>query len=443
MCSFSFAHLSIEPILVIIRLTRSKFNLPSPRTNQISMSVKDYYAESLALHRKHKGKIAIRSKVLVRTKDDLSTVYSPGVAAPCLEIEKDPENAYIYTIKSNTVAVISDGSAVLGLGNIGALAAIPVMEGKAMLFKKFAGIDAFPICLATQDTDEIVQTIKNIAPVFGGINLEDIAAPRSFEVEARLQDLGIPVFHDDQHGTAIVVMAALINSAKVLRKKLNNMKIVINGAGAAGVAIAKLLKGYGTKNPAISVKDIILCDRKGILHQSRTDLNESKSATLEFTNFEGISGSIQDALRGANVFIGVSEGNLLVAEDIALMAKDPIVLALANPTPEIMPEEAYKGGAAIVGTGRSDMPNQVNNVLGFPGIFRGALDARATSISIGMKLAAAQAIASCVTRPTRDTIIPTSLDKKVALRVAKAVYEEAMKEKAHPDKTKMNGNVVV
>jgi malate dehydrogenase (oxaloacetate-decarboxylating) len=404
------------------------------------MPVKDYYAASLALHIKHKGKIAVRSKIPVKTKDDLSTVYSPGVAAPCLEIAKNPEAAYLYTIKSNTVAVISDGSAVLGLGNIGALAAIPVMEGKAMLFKKFAGIDAFPICLDTQNTDEIVNTIRNIAPVFGGINLEDIAAPRSFEVEERLQDLGIPVFHDDQHGTAIVVMAALINSAKVLKKKLNDMKIVINGAGAAGVAIAKLLKGYGTVDPLISVRDIILCDRKGILHQSREDLNESKKATLEFTNFEGIHGTVRDALHGADVFIGVSEGNLLVADDIRVMAKNPIVLALANPTPEIMPEEAYKGGAAIVGTGRSDMPNQVNNVLGFPGIFRGALDARATKITIEMKLAAAHAIASCVEKPTRDTIIPTSLDKKVAQRVAKAVFKEAMKEKLEAIEGNMSGS---
>lgn len=393
------------------------------------MPVKDYYAASLALHKKFKGKIGIRSKMPVKTKDDLATVYSPGVAAPCEAIAKDQEAVYEYTIKSNTVAVISDGSAVLGLGNIGPYAAIPVMEGKAMLFKKFAGIDAFPICLDTQDTDEIVRTIKNIAPVFGGINLEDIAAPRSFEVEERLQDLGIPVFHDDQHGTAIVVMAALINAAKVLKKDLNQMKIVINGAGAAGVAIAKLLKGYGETNPAISVRDIILCDSKGVLHQSRTDLNASKLATLEFTNFEGVSGTVFDALRSADVFIGVSQGNLLKADDIRPMAKNPIVLALANPTPEIMPEEALKGGAAIVGTGRSDMPNQVNNVLGFPGIFRGALDARAPRITIAMKLAAAHAIASCVDKPTRDYIIPASLDKKVALRVAKAVYKVAMKDK--------------
>jgi len=407
-------------------------------TNQTNMSVKDYYAESLNLHRKHKGKIAIRSKVLVRTKDDLSIVYSPGVAAPCLAIAKDPEAAYEYTIKSNMVAVITDGSAVLGLGNIGPLAALPVMEGKAVLFKKFAHIDAFPICLDTQDTDEIVRTIRNIAPVFGGINLEDIAAPRSFEIEERLQDLGIPVFHDDQHGTAIVVLAALINASKALKKDLNKMKVVINGAGAAGVAIAKLLKGYRIENPSISVRDIIMCDRKGILHQSRPDLNDSKAATLEFCNFEGVSGTVRDALHGADVFIGVSEGNLLTADDIRLMAKNSIVLALANPTPEIMPDEAYKGGAAIVGTGRSDLPNQVNNVLGFPGVFRGALDARASSITTEMKLAAALAIASCVVKATREYIIPATLDKKVAIRVAKAVYHVAM-----ADKKKRNEQVVV
>jgi malate dehydrogenase (oxaloacetate-decarboxylating) len=393
------------------------------------MPVKDYSADSLVLHRKHKGKIAIRSKIAVKTKEDLSTVYSPGVAAPCLAIAADAEKAYEYTIKANTVAVVSDGTAVLGLGDIGALAAIPVMEGKAMLFKKFAGIDAFPICLDTKDVDEIVRTIQLMAPVFGGINLEDISAPRSFEIEERLQDLGIPVFHDDQHGTAIVVLAALINAAKVVKKKLNDMKVVINGAGAAGVAIAKLLKGYGVENPDISVRDIILCDRTGVLYAGRENMNESKQATLDYTNLEGVKGTVFDALEGADVFIGVSEGNLLKAEHIRLMAKNAIVLALANPTPEIMPEEAYKGGAAIVGTGRSDLENQVNNVLGFPGIFRGALDARAPRITIEMKLAAAHAIASCVEKPNKHLIIPASLDKKVAQRVAKAVFKVAVAEK--------------
>jgi malate dehydrogenase (oxaloacetate-decarboxylating) len=385
----------------------------------------DYYKAALDLHKKHRGKIEIRSKIDVKTKDDLSTVYSPGVAEPCREIAKDPENAYVYTNKGNLVAVISDGTAVLGLGDIGPLGAIPVMEGKAMLFKKFGGIDAFPICLDTKNTDEIVQTIRHLAPVFGGINLEDISAPRSFEIEERLQDLGIPVFHDDQHGTAIVVLAALINASKVVGKKINNLRIVINGAGAAGMAIAKLLKGIDLKNPKISVKEVILCDTKGVIHKGRKDLNDSKRAALTFTNKKNISGTLQDAMIGADVFIGVSVANLLTAEDIKTMAIDPIVLAMANPTPEIMPEEAYKGGAAIVGTGRSDMPNQVNNVLGFPGVFRGALDARATRITPEMKLAAALAIASCVKKPEKNLIIPASLDKKVAMKVAKAVFKAA------------------
>lgn len=400
-------------------------------TNPIFMTVKNFDEAALSLHRQHKGKISIVCKMPVETKDDLSTVYSPGVAAPCLEIAKNPELAYLYTIKSNTVAVVSDGSAVLGLGNIGALASIPVMEGKAMLFKKFAGIDAFPICLDTQDTETIVQTIRNIAPVFGGINLEDIAAPRSFEIEERLQDLGIPVFHDDQHGTAIVVLAALINAAKVVGKKLNDMKIVINGAGAAGVAIARLLRGVGVHEPQVAVENMILCDRQGILHQGRTDMNDAKVAMLAYTNPENRSGSVYDALSGADVFIGVSEGNLLTADHIRTMADDAIVLALANPTPEIMPAEAIRGGAAIVGTGRSDLPNQVNNVLGFPGIFRGALDARATRITSAMKIAAAGAIANCVSHPTRDSIIPPSLDEQVSQQVAAAVRMVALNEK-HP-----------
>ena len=389
----------------------------------------DYFKAALELHSKFKGKIAIRSKMPVRTKDDLSTVYSPGVAEPCRAIAADPEAAYEYTIKGNTVAVVTDGTAVLGLGDIGPLAAIPVMEGKAMLFKKFAGIDAFPICLDTTNVDEIVETVRRIAPVFGGINLEDISAPRSFEVEARLQDLGIPVFHDDQHGTAIVVLAALINAAKCLKKDINKLNVVVNGAGAAGVAIAKLLKGFGVENPAIRVANVVICDSKGIISKGRTDLNSSKLEALTFTNNHDVRGGIRDALVGADVFVGVSVADLLTADDIRLMAKDSIVFALANPTPEIMPEEAYKGGAAIVGTGRSDMPNQVNNVLGFPGIFRGALDARATRITLSMKLAAALAIASCVEKPRRDHIIPASLDLKVARRVAKAVYEVAMREK--------------
>ncbi len=339
---------------------------------------------------------------------------------------------YTYTIKSNTVAVVSDGSAVLGLGNIGAAAAIPVMEGKCMLFKKFADLDAFPICLNTQDTEQIIQTVRNIAPVFGGINLEDISAPRCFEIEARLQDLGIPVFHDDQHGTAVVTLAALINASKVLNKNLNDMKIVINGAGSAGIAIAKLLCGFGQKRPKVRVRNLLVCDRKGAISKHRDDISAlpHKLELLSFTNPENKKGTIHEVLVGADVFIGVSESNLLTAEHIRTMAKDPVVLAMANPNPEIMPEEAYKGGAAIVGTGRSDMPNQVNNVLGFPGIFRGAMDARAPRITGEMKLAAAIAIAKQLKNPDREHIIPGALDKKVAKAVAKAVYNVAMKQKA-------------
>lgn len=390
---------------------------------------KNYFADSLILHEKQKGKITIHGKVAVKNKDDLSTVYSPGVAAPCEAIRDNREEVYRYTIKGNTVAVVSDGSAVLGLGNIGAEAAIPVMEGKAMLFRQFAGVDAFPICLATQDTDKIVQTIRYLAPVFGGINLEDISAPRCFEVEERLQDLGIPVFHDDQHGTAVVTLAALLNASKVLGKNLNDMKIVINGAGSAGIAIAKLLNGYGLKRPKVRVRNIILCDRKGAIHKGRTDIAENryKVEALSYTNPENLSGTIHDVLPGCDVFIGVSECRLLTPEHIRSMAPDPIVLAMANPTPEIMPEDAYKGGAAIVGTGRSDFPNQVNNVLGFPGIFRGALDACAPRITKEMILAAAFAIAKCVKNPDRMHIMPDPFDKRVPKAVARAVYKAALK----------------
>lgn len=390
----------------------------------------DYFKESLMLHKRLKGKISITPKIDVQTKEQLSLVYSPGVAEPCLEIQRNPESVWEYTIKNNMVAVVSDGSAVLGLGNIGAHAAIPVMEGKALLFKRFANIDAFPICIDSQDVDKIVETVKLISPVFGGINLEDIAAPRSFEVEARLQDLGIPVFHDDQHGTAIVVLAALLNAVKVVGKKMSNLRVVINGAGAAGIAIARLLKSvdYSGNIHNVEVEDIIICDTKGIIHTDRDDLNDAKREALEYTNKSGIKGSVKDALQDADVFIGVSVGDLLTADDVRKMAKNSIILALANPTPEIMPEEAYKGGAAIVGTGRSDLPNQVNNVLGFPGVFRGALDARAHSISPAMKMAAAFAIADCVSNPNDRLIIPPSLDEQVAWRVAAAVKEAALKE---------------
>lgn len=384
------------------------------------------YQDALFLHEKLRGKIGIQNKMNVRTQEDLSLVYSPGVAEPCRKIAENPEDVWKYTIKSNTVAIVTDGSAVLGLGNIGAEASIPVMEGKAMLFKRFAGIDGFPICLNTQDVDEIVETVRRISPVFGGINLEDISAPRSFEVESRLQDLGIPVFHDDQHGTAIVVLAGLLNACKLLKKSLVSMKVVINGSGAAGVAIARLLRCHDIESSAcIAVRDIMMVDSKGIISPDRTDLNPVKQEILSYTNAEGRSGTLQDAIKGADVFIGVSVGNLLTADDIRTMNPDSIIFALANPTPEIMPEEAYKGGAAVVGTGRSDLPNQVNNVLGFPGIFRGALDVRAKRITADMKLAAAQAIADCVTDLRHDHIIPSSLNQKVAYEVARAVREVA------------------
>ena len=390
----------------------------------------DYFEESLHVHRYLKGKIGIRNKIDVRTQEHLSLVYSPGVAAPCLEIHKNPASVWEYTMKSNSVAIVTDGSAVLGLGNLGAEASLPVMEGKAMLFRRFGNINAFPICPDTQNTDEIVETVRRIAPVFGGINLEDIAAPRSFEVEERLQDLGIPVFHDDQHGTAIVVLGALINASKLVGKSMQDLTVVINGAGAAGIAIAKLLRCVDHIDGSVCtpVKEIILCDSKGIIHRERQDLNEAKQKALNFTNYSHRKGKLKDALKGADVFIGVSMGNLLKSEDIQTMATDSVIFALANPTPEIMPEEAYKGGAAIVGTGRSDLPNQVNNVLGFPGIFRGALDARAKQITLNMKLAAAYAIADSISNPTKDMIIPPALDEIVAYKVAKAVKEAALKE---------------
>ena len=389
----------------------------------------DYFKESLKLHKKNQGKIEVTSKIDVQTTEDLSLVYSPGVAEPCIKISQNQEAVWDYTLKSSTVAIVSDGSAVLGLGNIGARAAIPVMEGKAMLFKKFADINGFPICLDTQDTEEIIRTVRLIAPVFGGINLEDINAPKCFEIEKRLQDLGIPVFHDDQHGTAIVVIAGLINACKVVKKKLEDLTVVVNGAGAAGVAIAKMLKCIGfSEDECTPVKELIMCDSTGIIHRDRKDLNKSKLELLTFSNSANRSGSVKDAIVGADVFIGVSVANLLTARDIKKMNKDAIIFALANPVPEIMPEEAYKGGAAVVGTGRSDLPNQVNNVLGFPGVFRGALDAKAKVISPSMKLAAAYAIAKCVKNPSRECVIPPCLDLNVAKEVAKAVKKAALKD---------------
>lgn len=392
----------------------------------------DYFEQSLFLHEKLRGKIRIQAKMDIQSKEDLSLLYSPGVAEPCLRIAENPQDVWKYTIKRNTVAVVSDGSAVLGLGNIGAAASIPVMEGKAMLFKKFAGIDAFPICVDTQDTEKLIETIRLISPVFGGINLEDISAPRCFEVEDRLQDLGIPVFHDDQHGTAVVVLAGIINSCKLLDKKIEDLKIVINGAGAAGVAIAKLLRsatgGDDVSSSAITVKEVILCDTKGIIHKERDDLNDMKRSMLTWTNPNNAKGSVQDALVNADVFIGVSQANLLNADDIRTMNKDAIIFALANPVPEIMPEEAYKGGAAIVGTGRSDLPNQINNVLAFPGIFRGALDGKAKRITTAMKLAAARAIANSVYGLSKEKIVPVTLNLRVAHEVSLAVQDAMLPE---------------
>ncbi len=358
----------------------------------------------------------------VASKDDLSLAYTPGVARPCELIAKDPEEARELTIKRNTIGIVSDGSAVLGLGNIGPLAAIPVMEGKALLMKEFANIDAFPICLDTQDEQEIIETVRRIAPVFGGINLEDISAPRCFVIEQALQDLGIPVFHDDQHGTAIVLMAALLNAAKVTGREPSSLRVVINGAGAAGTAIAKLLRCVEQDpNVCMPVADVVVCDSKGAIHKGRDDLNESKKEILSFTNRGNRTGSLQEVLVGYDAFIGVSKGNLLTKENVRTMADNAIVLAMANPIPEIMPDEARAGGAAVVGTGRSDFPNQVNNLLAFPGIFRGALDAKATRITEAMKIAAAHELAYLVREPTADRILPDPLDRSIAPCVAAAV----------------------
>ena len=380
--------------------------------------------EALKLHKINKGKLATKSKVGVKTKKDLSLVYTPGVAEVCKEIVSNRSSLYDYTMKSNSVAVVTDGSAVLGLGNIGAEASLPAMEGKCILFKELADIDAFPICIKSQNDDEIINIVKNIASAFGGINLEDIAAPRCFKIEEALLDIGIPVVHDDQHGTAIVVLAALINAAKVVGKNLEELRVVINGVGAAGTAVTKLLLCIGIdKKICTSVKEIVLCDSKGIIYDGRPALNEIKKALAKITNDKNRKGTLKEALKGADVFIGVSVGNLLNADDLKVMNKNPIVFAMANPVPEIMPDEAKKV-AAVVGTGRSDFPNQVNNSLGFPGVFRGALDAKATKINDEMKIAAANAIASCV-EPTKDNILPYTLDKKVVYKVAEAVAKIA------------------
>ena len=386
----------------------------------------DYFERSLIIHEQVRGKIAITGKLPLETQDDLSIAYTPGVAAPCEAIAADPAKARQLTIKHNSVAVVSDGSAVLGLGNIGPLAAIPVMEGKALLFKRYANIDAWPICLDTQDSDAIVETVRRIAPVFGGINLEDISAPRCFEIEERLQDLGIPVFHDDQHGTAIVLLAAMLNAAKVVAKQPEKLRVVINGAGAAGTAIAKLLRCID-QDPTVCtpVASVVICDSRGAIHRGRDDLNPQKQALLKFTNHHDATGTLKDVLRDADVFVGVSKGGLLSAADVRSMAEGAIILAMANPTPEIMPDEARAGGAAVIGTGRSDFPNQVNNVLAFPGIFRGALDANAPRITARMKIAAARALAAVVPEPNAELILPSPLDQSVAPLVANAVRAAA------------------
>jgi len=372
----------------------------------------DYKKESLKLHEKLKGKLVISSKIPIKTREDLSLLYTPGVAEVSRKIFENKNEIYKYTIKGNSVAVITDGSSVLGLGNIGPEAALPVMEGKAILFKEFANIDAFPICISEQNTKKTIETIKNIAPVFGGINLEDIKAPECFEIENALQELGIPVMHDDQHGTAVVVLAGLLNSLKLANKKMEDVRIVINGAGAAGISITKLLIKYG-------FQDIILLDSKGIINKKRNDLNKYKEEIAGITNKENKEGNLINAIKNADIFIGVSKPNILKKEMIQLMNL-PIIFALANPDPEILPDEAKKAGAFIIATGRSDFPNQVNNVLAFPGIFRGALDIKARKITDEMKIAAALALSKTIT-PSVNKILPNPLDKSIVPRIAEAV----------------------
>lgn len=374
----------------------------------------NYYTRSLEEHKKYQWKVWITSRVPLETREDLSTYYSPWVAQPCLEIAEDPEKAYDYTWKSRSVAVVSDGSAVLGLGNIGGLAGLPVMEGKAVLFKAFGDVDAIPLVLNTQDPDEVIATVERIAPSFWGINLEDIAAPNCFYIEEELKKrLNIPVFHDDQHGTAIVVLAGLINALKITKKELWSLKIVIAGAGAAGLAIATLLKAYGAQH-------LIITDSKGCIHAGRSDLNAYKLAWTA-TNLNNEQGSLADTLVGADVFIGVSKPNLITAEEVKTMNPDPIIFALSNPEPEILPAEAEKGGASIIATGRSDFPNQVNNVLVFPGLFKGVLEARIPQIETKHKLAAAKALANFIKNPTKEEILPSALNKEVAEVIAQAV----------------------
>lgn len=371
----------------------------------------------LEFHKQHQGKIEIKVRTPITSQEDMRLAYTPGVAEPCLEIAKDKELVYAYTRKGNMVAVVTDGSAVLGLGNIGPEASLPVMEGKCVLFKEFADVDAFPIALATQDVDEIVETIVRIAPMFGGINLEDISAPRCFEVERKLQErLSIPVFHDDQHGTAIVALAGLINAAKVVKKEMKELVIVMSGVGAAGVAITNLLLHVG-------VKDLLLVDSEGLICSTRGELNEEKEGLRTKTNKQDICGGLSEALKGADVFIGVSKPGVLTEEMIRSMNTDAIIFAMANPVPEIMPDQAHVAGAAVVATGRSDFPNQINNVLAFPGVFRGLLDARLPKVTTEMKVAVAYSIASYVKEPTRDKIIPDAIDRGVVRIVASTIRE--------------------
>lgn len=375
--------------------------------------------KALMMHEKWNGKLETTAKSHVSSREDLAIAYTPGVAEPCKVIAKDPKAAYKYTIKANTIAVVSDGSAVLGLGNIGALAAMPVMEGKAVLFKEFGGVNAVPICLDTQDTEEIIRTVVNIAPAFGGINLEDISAPRCFEIESRLKELlDIPVFHDDQHGTAIVVLAGIINALKVTGKKKQDCRIVVNGAGSAGIAITKLLLTYGFLH-------ITMCDINGIISKASEGLNWMQKEMTEVTNLEGMTGTLSDAMKGADIFVGVSAPGIVSEEMVRSMNKDSILFAMANPVPEIMPDIAKKAGAKVVGTGRSDFPNQVNNVIAFPGIFKGALEGHARQITEEMKLAAAEAIAGLVpdTELNENNILPEAFDPRVADTVSRAITE--------------------
>ncbi|MFR8127770.1 NADP-dependent malic enzyme [[Ruminococcus] lactaris] len=375
--------------------------------------------KALQMHKEWNGKLETTAKAHVNSREDLAIAYTPGVAEPCKVIAKDPEAAYTYTMKANTVAVVSDGSAVLGLGNIGALAAMPVMEGKCVLFKEFGGVNAVPICLDTQDTEEIIRSVVNIAPAFGGINLEDISAPRCFEIETRLKELlNIPVFHDDQHGTAIVVLAGIINALKVTGKKKEDCRVVVNGAGSAGVAITKLLLTYGFPH-------ITMCDINGIISKDSPDLNWMQKEMTKVTNLEGRIGLLADALKGADIFVGVSAPNIVTPEMVASMNQDAILFAMANPVPEIMPDLAKAAGAKVVGTGRSDFPNQVNNVVAFPGIFKGALEGRATQITEEMKLAAANAIAGLVPEEelNENNILPEAFDPRIAETVSKAIKD--------------------